>query len=158
MYIANRPPMPEYEQLQGITPLRHGDVSRIADACGNGWRKVFNVYAKLLFAMGQAKPPQLGEPANWQQLRDDSLLQRDSGVALLFSAPDFQRQHTTHIVMGKHYARQLNLPDNTSWLNAQFAVAEAQRLVVCPYFDYRQLTNQGIVYLVSLLAALPTAG
>jgi hypothetical protein len=51
VYIANIPAFSEYSSLGCIKPLSSGEIHAIGLACGNGWRKVFNVYAKLLFAL-----------------------------------------------------------------------------------------------------------
>ena len=53
VYVGNRPPMQEYAHLTEIQPLCRGEIALINQACGNGWRNVFNVYAKLLFALPQ---------------------------------------------------------------------------------------------------------
>jgi len=48
VYIANQPNMLEYQQLSELSPLTTSEIFTIGQTCGNGWRKVFNVYAKLL--------------------------------------------------------------------------------------------------------------
>jgi len=50
VYIANRPPLLEYQQLNQLTAVTTGEIANIGYECGNGWRKVCNVYAKLLYA------------------------------------------------------------------------------------------------------------
>lgn len=124
-----------------------GEIRFIADQTGNHWRKVFNVYAKLAF---QINDQGFGV---WQNLRDQSLLQHGSVYSLLFSEPDLSMP-VTHIVMGKTYAKSLGLEKRVEWLNGDFGINQKQRLIVCPYFDYRQLSNIKIGYLVGLLKEL----
>lgn len=160
VYVAKRPPMQEYAYLPGIQPLQQGEIALINQACGNGWRKVFNVYAKLLFAL---EPKLFGfaqQAADWQQYRDQQLLQAGSGTALLFSPPQLNANNKTiHIIAGRTHAKALveqGLACQLNWLNHEFAIDEYQRLLVCPYFDYRQLNNEKIAYLAALLAQLET--
>ncbi|QSX37989.1 DUF6942 family protein [Shewanella sedimentimangrovi] len=160
--IGNRPPFMGLQQLDSCRPLVAGEIKAIGDACGNGWRKVFNVYAKLLWAMKQAglaqEPPlaRLEEFSEWQQYRDALLLQPGSGTALLFEPPATLDDGRVHLIMGRTWAKQLldvgRLLAELDWLNPEFAIDRHQRLIVCPYFDYRQLSNIKIEFLVSLLA------
>ncbi|NHN36231.1 hypothetical protein G8764_02870 [Pseudomaricurvus alcaniphilus] len=149
LYIANRPPVDDYPTLDHLRPLAAGELQHIVSHTSNHWRKVFNVYAKFLFALA---PPQVLAAGSWQQYRDRSLLQLGCTEALLFSAPDFSRPGTVHIVAGKTYGAQLDLPP-LQWLDSHFAVNVEQRLVVCPYPDYRQLSNERIDRLVELVKA-----
>ncbi len=158
VYIANRPPMAEYQHLHGIQPLISDEIDAINRACGNGWRKVFNVYAKLLFAL---EPQLFGfaqQAADWQQYRDQQLLQAGSSTALLFSPPQLNTaDNTIHIIAGRTHAKALleqGVSAQLQWLNHEFAIDEYQRLLVCPYFDYRQLNNEKIAYLAALMAQL----
>lgn len=161
VYIANRPPMTEYADLQTVQPLHSGEIELINRACGNGWRKVFNVYAKLLFALDTRQFAVTQQAASWQQYREQQLLQAGSGTALMFSAPELQPSiRTVHIIAGRTYAKTLlngGLPAQLSWLNNEFAVDKHNRLLVCPYFDYRQLNNEKLVYLAQLIKALDTS-
>ena len=126
-----------------------GDIKTIADQTGNHWRKVFNVYAKLAFQLNNEGY------ASWQILRDQSLLQPGSPYALLFSEPliNATNDGNLHIVMGKGYATQLGLMDDLVYVDEaqQFAISSKQRLILCPYFDYRQLSNAKIDTLVELM-------
>jgi len=146
VYIANRPPMAEYADLTSIQPLQSGEIELINRACGNGWRKVFNVYAKLLFALDTKQFSFTQQAASWQLYREQHLLQAASNTALLFSAPEFQPlAKTVHIIAGRTHAKALldaGLPAQLSWLNHEFAIDQHHRVIVCPYFDYRQLNNE----------------
>lgn len=158
VYIANRPPMAEYGNLALVQPLQPGEIELINSACGNGWRKVFNVYAKLLFALDTQQFTFSRQAASWQQYRDRRLLQAGSDTALMFSAPDLQQQtNTIHIIAGRTYAKALldaGLPAQLNWLNKEFAIDKFHRLLVCPYFDYRQLNNEKLAFLAQLVKTL----
>lgn len=149
VYIANTPNFADYASLDSVKPIQPGEIDAIGQHCGNGWRKVFNVYAKLLFALGDTPWYSLVGCESWQAYRDEHLLQDRSGTALLFSAPDLTLPDRCHIVMGKHYGLSLNLP--WYWLDARFAIVPGHNIVLCPYFDYRQLTNAHIAQLAVLL-------
>lgn len=158
VYIANRPPMAEYAELNTVQPLQSGEIELINRACGNGWRKVFNVYAKLLFALDAEQFSFTQQAVSWQRYRDKYLLQAASNTALLFGAPEFTPvAKTVHIISGRTHAKALldaGLPAQLNWLNNEFAVDQHQRVLVCPYFDYRQLNNDKLAYLAGLIKAL----
>ncbi|WP_114326286.1 DUF6942 family protein [Candidatus Colwellia aromaticivorans] len=170
VYIANRPPIYEYQQLDQLTALTTGEITHIGQQCGNGWRKVFNVYAKLLYALDKEQFNFASLAPTWQQYRDDFLLQTHSQTSLLFSAPQLKplkqlqpiKQNTNHkavhIIMGKTYAKSLVrtgvLNIELTWLNNEFAINRSQRVIVCPYFDYRQLSNVKIERLAELIKGL----
>lgn len=167
VYIANRPPISEYQQLDQLTALTTGEITHIGQQCGNGWRKVFNVYAKLLYALDKQQFNFASLAPTWQQYRDDFLLQTYSKTSLLFSAPQLkplkQPQNNTnhkavHIIMGKTYTKSLlsagMLDVELIWLDNEFAISRSQRVIVCPYFDYRQLSNIKIERLADLIKGL----
>ncbi|MCE2570307.1 DUF6942 family protein [Motilimonas eburnea] len=159
VYIANRPDTADYQQMTEFRALQKGDIAAINLACGNGWRKVFNVYAKLVAALGEPYQSAHPKPATWQDYRDSHLLQRHSKTALLFSAPSFPlAPNVTHLIMGKTYANQLlrqaNLFDQLVWVEPYLALLPKQRLIVCPYFDYRQLSNAKLARLVEIIHAM----
>jgi len=158
VYIGNRPPMAEYADLAAVEPLQSGEIELINRACGNGWRKVFNVYAKLLFALDAKQFSFTAQAKSWQLFRDQYLLQAQSNTALWFSAPllDGCRQKI-HIIAGRTYAKAMleaGLSAQLNWLNNEFAVDSYHRLVVCPYFDYRQLNNEKLLFLAQLIKEL----
>ncbi|KZN54272.1 hypothetical protein N474_18150 [Pseudoalteromonas luteoviolacea CPMOR-2] len=159
VYVENKPPLKEFKNLNKIVPLQAGEIEYINQECGNGWRKVFNVYSKFI---AELKLPDhnftklSGPNSRWQSYRDNALLQAHSQEALLFSAPDLaQNNYTWHIIAGRTYAKQL-LRDqifthSLVWLDEEFAIDEENKLIVCPYFDYRQLSNIKIAKLVALI-------
>ena len=161
VYIGNRPNMGEYNDLVDIKALTKGEISAINEACGNGWRKVFNVYAKVLFALDLTLFPYQKIEKTWQHYRDKHLLQKGSKTALLFTTPRLNKSKSNvdsnciHIICGKTYAKHLlNLEQLTAqftWLDDEFAVDKKNRVVVCPYFDYRQLSNSKIEKLAVLI-------
>lgn len=148
VYIGNSPNYADISTLDHTRLLEKAEISNIGQQCGNGWRKVFNVYAKLLFALDFNLA--CSRYANWQNLRDERLLQMGSDCSLLFSSPQLGYTDAFHLVMGKHYAQSLDLPLLT-WLDNEFAINIQHRLIVCPYFDYRQLSNIKIIRLVELI-------
>mgnify|MGYP000113413867 CR=1 FL=1 len=162
VYVANRPPMEPYEHLESVKPLTQGEVQQIAQHTGNHWRKIFNVYAKFLYSMyssQQALQVNLHDSQRWQDYRDDILLQVNSCSMLLFSPPTFKKSGPDiHIIMGKQYAAQLGFDRESSEelviLDGDFAICKRKNLIICPYFDYRQLSNIKIERLIALVQEL----
>ena len=159
VYIANTPAMYEYQNLIQVHSLTSGEVSAIGQACGNGWRKVFNVYAKVLFALPKDHFNFSSFELTWQQYRDNYLLQKGSGTALLFSPPRLDKnKHVLHIICGRTYAKDLihtgQLDAKLIWIDDEFAIDNVNNIVVCPYFDYRQLSNAKIKRLAIMLTTL----
>jgi len=174
VWMANRPPLALWDEGSEVLALQQGEIAAISSACGNGWRKVFNVYAKLVFAL----PPshfrhfKQAEYANWQSYRDQCLLRSGSQTALMFSPfpcnpqpNDLQRGlpaisssatifRPIHLIMGRTYARSLAIAERLIWLDHDFALHPEQQVIVCPYFDYRQLSNQKIIRLTELMCDL----
>lgn len=165
VYIANQPIMPEYQSLTQLLPMQEGNVDLIGKVCGNGWRKVFNVYAKLLYELDTSYFNFSGMAPTWQKYRDQYLLQVNSGTALIFSPPQLtfsgaycSAPKTLHIICGRTYAKKLinegKLTAQLLWLDEEFAVDLQQGVVICPYFDYRQLSNQKIKRLSDILSTI----
>ncbi|TYK64714.1 DUF6942 family protein [Colwellia echini] len=162
VYIANKPSMREYQHLTKVMPLCRGEINVINQSCGNGWRKVFNVYAKLLYTLDpQVFDFSIKAPI-WQDYRDNHLLQEGSKTALLFSSPQLSKSTSKndmlHIICGKSHAKALinkgKLKVNLDWLDNEFAIDRKNKVIVCPYFDYRQLSNIKIESLARLLLTL----
>ena len=97
----------------------------------------------------------------WQAYRGQGLLQANGGTAWLFTPPTIRldthdtADNTIHIVMGKGYAQRLGfeyeLPQLLDHHHGDFAVYEQRRLLLCPYFDYRQLSNEKISVVVDII-------
>jgi len=152
VYIANRPPLDKYLSLRSVKALQQGDIELIVNQTGNHWRKIFNVYAKLGFSLNSQGYE------TWQRYRDDFLLTKQSKQALLFSPPDLDTfsvdEKGVYIITGRTYAQSLSLGDGLMAINADFQVDANKRLVVAPYFDYRQLNNEKLAGLSVLIQQL----
>jgi hypothetical protein len=139
--------------------LENGEIYDCGQACGNGWRKVFNVYAKLVFALPSPLLRNKNEHTRWQDYRDDCLLQKNSNTALIFGPPEQLKTDCLQLIIGKTYANELiddgflGNDDHIKWISNEFALSSVLPLIICPYFDYRQLSNAKIIYLVALINA-----
>lgn len=152
-YIANRPPINGYPTMQDFRALAMAELGYIVKHTSNHWRKVFNVYAKLLFDWHQVNNRK-DLPISWQEYRDLELFQSHSQEALIFSHFGLnQNPRAIHIIAGKTYAANLNLPPLV-WLDSYFAINKQHRLIVAPYPDYRQLSNDRIAQLITLMKEL----
>jgi len=163
IYLANRPPLDDYPQLDTLRPVFSGELDHIVRNTSNHWRKVFSVYAKFMFELKTRQPwPECDDFNRWQDYRDQRMLQSNSEAVLLFSPPRIlppaqgaaspnSSAAPIHIIAGKTYAETLGLSGQLTWLDAHFAVIEEQRLIVCPYLDYRQLSNERIERLVGYI-------
>jgi hypothetical protein len=156
VFIANRPDFADFPVLTTNQTLIKGDIIAIGQACGNGWRKVFNVYAKLVYALNHDHIVSLQDTQSWQEYRDQCLLQAESNTALIFSTPVFDSavDNSLKIIMGRAYAKSLDLRQPLQWLDNEFALDVQTKLLICPYFDYRQLSNIKIIRLVELIKGL----
>ncbi|MCG8614232.1 MAG: hypothetical protein MI864_27285 [Pseudomonadales bacterium] len=151
VHIGNRIPVSGYEVPIGIRPFTSGEIDTIVAQTGNHWRKVFNVYAKLMFSLNPLAY------RCWQDWRDHRLLQSASGTALMFSAPTIktfncaESNQAVRLITGRTWAESLGLGISFEQLTPEFWVNDDHRVIVCPYFDYRQLSDIKIMYLVKLL-------
>ncbi|WP_250656318.1 DUF6942 family protein [Alkalimarinus coralli] len=145
--IGNRPDLPEYQQLTGLKALKPGDISYIVDRTGNHWRKIFNIFAKLMFQLDD------GPVATWQAYRDQQLLQKGCGHTLIFPPIDHLpcSVNTACIVSGKSYAEQFGLLERAAPLGEGFYIDISRKTIVTPYFDYRQLSNRKLDMLISII-------
>ena len=161
VYVENRPKMPQYQQLFNCEAMQAGDIDLIYHHCGNGWRKLFNVYAKLLCALDSKLFQFPTQAASWQQYRDQFLLQKASGTALLFDMPQLNpADNTIHLIAGRTHAKQQaqqGLGCQLHWLNEEFAIDLVNNLLVTPYFDYRQLSNEKIIMAAGLVRQLASS-
>lgn len=166
VYTANRPPLDEYQQLDELKPLVKTEVTFIANQTGNHWRKVFNVFAKFIYALDDSYQEKSENNASlefstWQAYRDERLLQKGSAMRLLFSPlniSELNSEQTVHIIMGKQYAVDLGFHEDRHEgmyrLDQDFAIWPEKKLIVCPYFDYRQLSNAKIERLKELVKSI----
>jgi len=158
VYLPQPPAIDFYQQQSGWLPLQTGEIDQIYRHCGNGWRKIFNVYAKLLCSLPTDVLRHADTGQSWQQYRDLQLLQAGSGTALCFSAPALPAPAGCfQLIAGRTHARQLlatGMAAEFAWLNTEFAVDPERRLLVTPFFDYRQLNNAKIQLTARLLQLL----
>ncbi len=149
VYIGNRPPLDEYVDRERLLPAREGELARIGRETGNHWRKIINIYAKL----GHLLDPQ--SFPTWQAYRDDFLLMKESQQALLFNKNLVaQAQGNISLICGKTHAMTLVDEGDLQWIDSDFAINRSQRLIVTPYFDYRQLSNVKLEKLVDIIGYL----
>ncbi len=145
--IGNCPDMPEFQTLDSLKPLEYGDIQRIVDATGNHWRKIFNIFAKLMYQLDKHTE------TTWQDYRDCILLQQGCGHALIFSS--FESLPPSDgaflIVAGKSYAKELGVFESVKLLGEGIYIDTSANVIVTPYFDYRQLSNRKLDMLISLI-------
>lgn len=160
VHLANKPPIAIYENRRSLKPCTAGEIKTIGENAGNHWRKIFNVYSKLLFALDAG---QWGMHNSWQALRDECLLQDGSNTALIWITKEKEmdgflnarsKQHGLTLVMGKKFSDSLGLSNKLEWLDQDLALLETHNLMVCPYFDYRQLSNAKIEKLAGIIKDL----
>ncbi len=149
VYLANRPSLEPFAYPGDVMPLADGDIAQINSHEGNHWRKVFNVLAKFLYEL---KFNGTEDFSRWQDYRDTLMLQPGSQVALCYGVPRYEAPGSQIILMGKQFAEECGFfkTNGAKWLDSRFAINDAG-VIVCPYFDYRQLSDERIRYLVSLL-------
>ena len=149
VYIGNRPPLDEYIVREQLIPAREDELARIGHETGNHWRKIINIYAKLGYLLDPQDFP------TWQVYRDDFLLTKESQQALLFNkALVVQAKGRISLICGKTHAMSLVDEGDLQWIDSDFAINRPQRLIVTPYFDYRQLSNVKLEKLVEIIGYL----
>ncbi|WP_448548373.1 DUF6942 family protein [Thalassotalea fusca] len=150
VFLANNIPLTPYNTYDCVVPVVENEIHTIGVQTSNHWRKIFNVYAKLLGALYP------NDIAHWQTFRDTKMLTADSNQSLIYSpiTIDSLSADNLNIVMGKTYAINQGLTENCLWVSPDFAINKNKQLVVCPYFDYRQLSNIKIEQLVQLIHAI----
>ncbi|TMP39310.1 DUF6942 family protein [Pseudoalteromonas rubra] len=159
IYIEHPPALSEFQKLNKVIALQEGEVDYINQQCGNGWRKVFNVYAKFIAELSHPDHDftnQSKHYPSWQKYRDKRLLQQGCQEALLFSVPDLAaNRYDWHIIAGRTYAKALLrdhiFTNSLHWIDEEFAIDPVNKLLICPYLDYRQLSNIKISKLAELI-------
>lgn len=161
VFMANRPPLKDYEDIDEISALNAGEIHRISSETGNHWRKIFNVYAKFIYSLALANHDStVLNYKTWQQYRDERLLQESSSTQLYFENNGLMDllseidPHAIRIVMGKAFAESVLKNITITWLDSYFAINKELGIIVCPYFDYRQLSNERIEVLVKHVITL----
>lgn len=164
VYLSNRPALAGFDAMDGLSGLQKGDIEKIVKGTGNHWRKVFNVYAKFMFALAvRVESTKIAGFSSWQQYRDALLLQQADETALLFYPHEqHKREHlmssltkietgNLRIIMGKSFSSELFDSSSIHWFDNDFAFDSRADLWVCPYFDYRQLSNLKIERFIGLI-------
>lgn len=141
------PPTLQPSQRKQLSPLSGDDLNQLVLAGGNHWRKIFNLYAKLLHGLTPLEP-------DWQSCRDQRLLQSGSACALVFEQGWRPEPGQLCLVMGQTYGRSLGWLTSDQVLHAEhpFVQHPEQAVIVTPYFDYRQLSNARLTALVQQIA------
>ncbi|WP_127556129.1 DUF6942 family protein [Saccharospirillum alexandrii] len=143
----HRPPSLKPNQPNQLLPLAGDDLHRLVQGSGNHWRKIFNLYAKLLHGLTPREP-------DWQTCREQRLLQAGSACALVFEHKWVPEPGQLCVVMGQTYGRSLGWLADDQVLPAvhPFVQHPEQAVIVTPYFDYRPLSNARLASLVQLIA------
>lgn len=160
VYIEKAPP---FEEVMGFAPtsdmtypLHTGDIQKFGAIGGNGWRKVFNVYAKWLFSLNAHMRCIENPETSWQSFRDNSLLRENSSTRLLFGQwafPPNEPDTGIHVIAGRIHATKMGIAAQCIWIDHEFARHPTRPIVICPFFDYRQLSNAKIEVLSRMVSA-----
>lgn len=147
VWIANEPTWPTGSFPAQPPTLQSQELAQILNLNSNHWRKVFNVYAKLLYALQPDCFP------DWQTVRDQALLQRNHQHALAMAAKDINDVKTDGLVLipGKQYADSLGLLGPSVELQSGVYRHPELNILMTPYFDYRALSNMKISALAGLI-------
>ncbi|NRB39175.1 MAG: hypothetical protein HRU20_12015 [Pseudomonadales bacterium] len=156
LYLPHRPPMQEFESLNGIKLLQHGDINTIIAATGNHWRKIFVIFSKIAAALDSRQ-------LDWKTYQQNHLLQGSGSELLVFCDDQGElasqlinevNTQTIHLFSGKACAEAAGCMPYCEALESGFYRSHQGNVFITPYFDYRQLSNVKIDYLLSLLTPL----
>ncbi|WP_051207082.1 DUF6942 family protein [Saccharospirillum impatiens] len=147
VYAPHRPPRCEPDQPEPYSPVTDGELQQLVQAGGNHWRKILNLYAKLLHGLTPLE-------SDWQTCRDQRLLRSGSACALLFEQSHTPEPGQLCLVMGQTFGRTEGWLTSGQTLPAEqpFIQHPKQAVIVTPYFDYRQLSNARLASLVELIS------
>ena len=149
VFIGSRQPLDKYMALNTLQPVEEGSLADMVVLTGNHWRKIINIYAKLGFGLNSAGY------SSWQNYRDSYLLTKHSKQALLFDGyPTTRERKCINIICGKTYAATLLKGSVLSHYDDDFSINVENRIIVTPYFDYRQLSNLKLDKLIGLVRNL----
>lgn len=147
LHIANRPELEKFEHNLFQT-LKPGEAAEIIQQTSNHWRKVFSIMAKISFALFK------NDCKTWQEYRDSILLTERGFEALDFTPINLPlSDNNIHIVCGFQYAEsQLELSTFIPHLHYPKLLRHpSENCFVTPYFDWRQLNNELLAGLISVL-------
>lgn len=160
LHLGKRPPLEGYLQQGNFRPVEDTELLEIGRLTGNHWRKIINCYAKLAYELeAQLACGEAQRFKRWQDYRDFGFLREHSRYRLGFSAPILSTGPSTATVTllsGRAYGQLWTQEQGIvlEWLNSDFAINRQYKLLVTPYFDYRQLSNVKITELVALIQSL----
>lgn len=160
LHIANRPPLDDF-QHDISRQLKLGEAASIIQQTGNHWRKVFSILAKMSFALFDT------QCKTWQEYRDTKLLTEQGFEFIAFSSLTLTTEQLTEsiinlgsepisyvsLVCGLSYAQsQLDfLPLISHQKFEKLKWSETQKCLVTPYFDWRQLNNDMLDVVISII-------
>ncbi|WLQ11776.1 hypothetical protein O5O45_18780 [Hahella aquimaris] len=147
LYTPHRPPMPQYEQMEGYRGGIPGETEVIIKETGNHWRKIFSIFAKI--AQGLLFPEE-----DWRVVRDRRLFTEGGATALLFQQRllDLQTENrpALHIIGGQQFSEGFStLPQTPQALQEESRILRAGNVYLTPYLDYRQFPNALIATLLA---------
>ena len=148
LYIGNRPSLPEFEELTEFPILESGDIVKIIAQCGNHWRKIFSIFAKLGFALNEH------DCKTWQEYRDQVLLTVKSSEHIVFDTK-IRSTEGFHIICGQSHFELFDFTEeNFISLDQNNKVQHSGKIIQTPYFDYRQFNNDLIDQVISYCQTL----
>lgn len=149
LHIANRPELDCF-QHDIYRQLLTGEAADIINQTSNHWRKVFSIMAKISFALFET------DCATWQQYRDSKLLTNEGFEAISFEPYEPKSNGQLAIICGFTYAEtQVQLETLIPHIEQpKILIAASKDYLVTPYFDWRQLNNEMLVHLTSVMKNL----
>ncbi|BCE00968.1 DUF6942 family protein [Marinicellulosiphila megalodicopiae] len=147
VYCANTPSTTALDPHK-ITPICYQDIEQINSDNGNGWRKIFNVYAKILFEINSMTFK------DWQSLRNEYLLQTHCAHSLILNPIDITKTQNVQLIMGKGFALSFFDEPDIQWITPKIAhvkLADYPNTFITPYFDYRQFNNADITEFANII-------
>ena len=146
LHIANRPDLEPFEH-DVFRQLELGEAAQIIQQTSNHWRKVFSIMAKISFALFDTGCD------TWQQYRDTKLLTSEGFEAINFEPYQTGKSSTLSLICGFQYAEQQTELAKLIPHIAQpkLLLPETKEFIVTPYFDWRQLNNEILAQLITLM-------
>lgn len=156
LYIANRPPLPQYSDVASLEKLQEGEVSFIIEQTGNHWRKIFSLLAKISYPINGGDLEQI---ARWQDYRDQVLCTQNGFERIVFGCHHFDEAalmevseaDEIHLISGFTHGEQCRLPLHMSPLGPDEKLWVHKNLILGPYLDYRQFPNALVERLLDYL-------
>lgn len=149
LHIANRPELDCF-QHDIYRQLQPGEAADIIKQTSNHWRKVFSIMAKISFALFETNC------TTWQQYRDTKLLTGEGFEAISFEPYKPDSNAKLSVICGFTYAEtQVQLETLIPHIEQpKILMAVSKDCLVTPYFDWRQLNNEILAHLTSLMGNL----